>query len=220
MATTPKKTTSGSRSGGASTGKRTAGGKTKATARGGGRSGGRSARQRPIRREVTGGIFALLAILILVSYFPSDGWLMRWLPSFFKGLLGFGYYLVAPALALGAWILLTHRGRPVMLRTACALLVPFLFGALCHVLFCHLELRGIDGLLTTLWRSGIDTGFRRRPVGRCGSGLFHRPGQAGVCDCVHASASGPSDGSVPGDDFRPGADVAGAGAPGLQHGGL
>ncbi len=172
MATTPKKTTSGSRSGGASTGKRTAGGKTKATARGGGRSGGRSARQRPIRREVTGGIFALLAILILVSYFPSDGWLMRWLPSFFKGLLGFGYYLVAPALALGAWILLTHRGRPVMLRTACALLVPFLFGALCHVLFCRLELRGIDGLLTTLWRSGTTLDSGGVLSGAAGLGFF------------------------------------------------
>ena len=84
----------------------------------------------------------MLALLVLISYFTGDGLVMQVFPVLFKGLLGFGYYLMAPALAVSAWVLLNHRGRPVMLRTVCALLTPWIFGVLCHVLFCKLSLDG------------------------------------------------------------------------------
>ena len=158
MATTQKKTTSGSRGSTSRSGAAGSGGRS--GSRGGSRSGGgrnsaRSGRgKRPVRREVTGVAFLIAALCILISYFTEDGWLISLLPTFFKGMLGFGYYLLAPALAVGAWILLTHKGRPVALRTACTLLVPYLFGGLCHMLFCRQNFTSPDGLLGKLWESG------------------------------------------------------------------
>ena len=38
-------------------------------------------------------------------------------------------------------------------RTTCALLVPYLFGGLCHMLFCRQNLTA-DGLLPKLWETG------------------------------------------------------------------
>ena len=153
MATTPKKKTagggkSGSRSSSARSGARSGKGT-------GGRSSSRKApAKRPIRREVTGVVFLILALCVFFSYFNQDGWLIVLLPTVLKGLFGFGYFLVAPALAAASWILLTHKGRPVALRTASALLVPYLFGGVWHMLFCREDLSSPDGLLGKLWTTG------------------------------------------------------------------
>lgn len=153
MATTPKKKTagggkSGSRSSSARSGARSGKGT-------GSRSSSRKApAKRPIRREVTGVVFLILALCVFFSYFNQDGWLIVLLPTVLKGLFGFGYFLVAPALAAASWILLTHKGRPVALRTASALLVPYLFGGVWHMLFCRADLSGPDGLLGKLWTTG------------------------------------------------------------------
>ena len=153
MATTPKKKTagggkSGSRSSSARSGARSGKGT-------GSRSSSRKApAKRPIRREVTGVVFLILALCVFFSYFNQDGWLIVLLPSALKGLFGFGSFLVAPALAAASWILLTHKGRPVALRTASALLVPYLFGGVWHMLFCREDLSSPDGLLGKLWTTG------------------------------------------------------------------
>ena len=153
MATTPKKKTagggkSGSRSSSARSGARSGKGT-------GSRSSSRKApAKRPIRREVTGVVFLILALCVFFSYFNQDGWLIVLLPTVLKGLFGFGYFLMAPALAAASWILLTHKGRPVALRTASALLVPYLFGGVWHMLFCREDLSSPDGLLGKLWTTG------------------------------------------------------------------
>ena len=153
MATTPKKKTagggkSGSRSSSARSGARSGKGT-------GSRSSSRKApAKRPIRREVTGVVFLILALCVFFSYFNQDGWLIVLLPTALKGLFGFGYFLVAPALAAASWILLTHKGRPVALRTASALLVPYLFGGVWHMLFCREDLSSPDSLLGKLWTTG------------------------------------------------------------------
>ena len=153
MATTPKKKTagggkSGSRSSSARSGARSGKGT-------GSRSSSRKApAKRPIRREVTGVVFLILALCVFFSYFNQDGWLIVLLPTALKGLFGFGYFLMAPALAAASWILLTHKGRPVALRTASALLVPYLFGGVWHMLFCREDLSSPDSLLGKLWTTG------------------------------------------------------------------
>ena len=147
MATTRKKTTSNARSG---------------TKTGGSRSGTASRprtsaknAKRPIRREVGGMVMLLLALIVLVSCFTGDGWLINLIPRALKGLTGVGYYLTLPALWAAAWVLLTHRGRPVALRTACALLTPYLFGGICHMLFCKQDLSDAAKLFPTLWETGF-----------------------------------------------------------------
>lgn len=82
----------------------------------------------PIRREVSGGVCLLLALCVVVSYFQADAIVLNLLGDLLKGLTGYGYWLAAPALALAGVNLLAHRGRPVVLRTACALVTPVAAG--------------------------------------------------------------------------------------------
>ncbi|MDE7220095.1 MAG: DNA translocase FtsK, partial [Oscillospiraceae bacterium] len=151
MATTRKKTTSGARSG------------TKSSSRSSSsRSGASKSRstpaknnKRPIRREVWSIILLIAALIVLFSYFMGDGWLIDLLPKFCKGLFGMGYYLLVPALLAAAWALWTHRGRPVALRVFCALVTPYLFGGVCHMIFCTVNLTDAATLFPRLWETGF-----------------------------------------------------------------
>ena len=92
----------------------------------------------PIRREVGGGVCLLLALCVVVSYFQADAIVQNLLGKLLRGLMGYGYWLTAPALALAGVILMAHRGRPVALRTACALVMPVLLGAILHLSLIHI----------------------------------------------------------------------------------
>lgn len=112
--------------------------------------------KRPIRREVGGGVCLLLALCVLVSYFNVQAIVLNLIAKLLRGLFGYGYYLTAPALLLAGIILIGHRGRPVRLRTVCALLIPLLWGALGHTLFCRAAYTLSDsGFLKELWNAGI-----------------------------------------------------------------
>ena len=134
--TTKKKTTGSSRS--SSSGKRTA----------------KKSQKRPIRREVAGAIFLVLALCIAFSYFQSGAWLLDKPAQLCRSLFGWGYYLVAPALLLCSYILLFHRGRNVASCLTGALLMPVVFGAIMHIALCREEYAGMDGILKLLWTSG------------------------------------------------------------------
>ncbi len=161
MATTRKKTTSNARSG-----TKTGGSRSGTASRS--RASAKNAK-RPIRREVGGMVMLLLALIVLVSYFTGDGWLINLIPRACKGLFGVGYYLMVPALMAAAWVLIGHRGRPVALRTACALLTPYLFGGVCHMLFCKQDLSDAAKLFPTLW----ETGFTLESGGVLSGGTAH-----------------------------------------------
>ncbi len=143
MASTQKKTTAGGKKGSAA-------GKRSASA-----SSGKKTKKRPIRREVGGVICLLLALCTVVSYFQSEGWLIAFLPTLLKGLTGYGYYLWAFALCVAAYILLRHRGRPVLLRTVCTLLMPVMAGALGHLITCEIDFTSSVGIIPSMWKSGI-----------------------------------------------------------------
>ena len=147
MATTQKKSSSGTRS----TQKKT-GGSRAAPRSGGGRA---KSKQPPIRREVAAIVCLLRGMCVLVSNFSADGWLIARVPKTLKGLLGPGFFLTVPALLGVSWVQWTHRGRPVALRTACLLLVPYLCGGLWHILFCRQDLTEAATLFKTLWESGF-----------------------------------------------------------------
>ncbi|MBP3508213.1 DNA translocase FtsK [Oscillibacter sp.] len=125
----------------------------------GGSGSGRSQKpsqpqQRPIRREVWGVVLLVLTLCAAVSYFKVSAIFLDWFAALLKGLFGYGYWLAAPSMLLAALILLFHHGRPVRLRTACALLLPVLFGALGHILFCKEIFESSLGVLPKLWTSG------------------------------------------------------------------
>ncbi len=92
--------------------------------------------KRPIRREVGGVVCLILAMLFFIGYFDVDALFFRFICENVKGLLGYGYYLLPPALLWAALILLTHKGRPVILRVVSALLLPLIFGSFAHIVFC------------------------------------------------------------------------------------
>ena len=104
-----------------------------------------------VARLIGGIVCLLLALCVLVSYFQVDALLLTFIAKALRGLLGYGYYLAAPALLAAALIQLRHQGRPVILRTACTLLLPLLVGVLCHLLLCRTAYELGSGLLPRLW---------------------------------------------------------------------
>ena len=134
--TTKKKTTGSSRS--SSSGKRTA----------------KKNQKRPIRREVAGAILLVLALCLGFSYFQSGAWLLDQPAKLCRSLFGWGYYLVAPALLLGSYILLFHRGRNIASCLVGTALLPVVFGAIMHIALCKEKYVNMDGILKLLWTSG------------------------------------------------------------------
>ncbi|MDD3347300.1 DNA translocase FtsK [Oscillibacter sp.] len=108
----------------------------------------------PIRREVGGVALLILMLCVFVSYLQISALFIDWFAILLKGLFGYGYWLVGPALLLSSLILLFHHGRPVQLRVTCALLLPVLFGALGHMAFCKETYRSSVAILRDLWISG------------------------------------------------------------------
>ena len=90
---------------------------------------------KPIRREVGAVVCAFLGIFSLIGYFDVEALFIDVFCGFLKGLLGWGYFIFPISLLVSAYILATHRGRPVVLRVTCAMLLPLFIGAAAHMLF-------------------------------------------------------------------------------------
>ena len=146
MATTQKKPAAGK--------KQPAKGRSTGTSRSGG--GKAAQKKKPIRREVGGVICLLLALCTAVSYFQSQGWLIRLLPTLLMGLTGYGYYVWAAALLVAGFHLLRHKGRPIALRTVCTLLLPVMAGGLGHLMTCKLDFTSSVGIIPRMWDSGVE----------------------------------------------------------------
>ena len=114
-------------------------------------------KKRPIRREVGGCVCLLLSICVGVSYFQTGAIFIDWLRKVCCGLVGYGYYLVLPALLLCAYALIRHRGKSVTARVVCTLLLPVLIGAMIHIVtFDAADFKPSIEALRGLWGSGIE----------------------------------------------------------------
>ena len=112
-------------------------------------------KKRPIRREVGGVVCLVLALCIAFSYFQQGGWLLDQPAALFRGLVGYGYYTVAPVLLLVSYILLFHRGRNVTACVVGAAMLPLLLGAMLHLVLCKTDYNSVDGIAKLLWQSGL-----------------------------------------------------------------
>jgi len=108
---------------------------------------------RPFRREVWAVICLLLAIFTAFGLFKMEAILIDFICGLLKGLMGYGFWLMPAALLLASYILAFHRGRPVRLRLACALLLPVIAAALVHGMFAQI-LPWDAAIAKTLWDSG------------------------------------------------------------------
>ena len=120
----------------------------------GGRRTAKKNQKRPIRREVAGAVFFVLALCIAFSYFQSGAWLLDKPAQLCRSLFGWGYYLVAPAMLLCSYILFFHHGRNVASCLTGAVLMPVVLGAILHIALCKEEYAAMDGILKLLWTSG------------------------------------------------------------------
>ncbi|MGI5977808.1 MAG: DNA translocase FtsK [Candidatus Limivicinus sp.] len=89
----------------------------------------------PIRREVTAVVFLFLAVFLIISHYNSDGSFIVFFSKLVKGLVGWGFWVTVPAFIVVSFILGFHRGRPVIFRSLCALMVPLLVASIGHLFF-------------------------------------------------------------------------------------
>ena len=109
----------------------------------------------PIRREIAGGFFLFLGVFVVISFFNTDGKVIIFLSNFLKGLLGRGYYAVAPVCFLLAYTLIFHRGRPVTMRVISGLLVPILLAAIINLyIYIAPPTGGLQALVSDLFDMG------------------------------------------------------------------
>ncbi len=102
---------------------------------------------------ITGGIFALLGLFLGIGYINSDGAFIRLLCNLFKGLLGFGYYVMPPAFLLAACILAFSKKRSAIFRTVCVFLLPVFVGTVFQ-LIKGIDLSSTTGKINYLWEMG------------------------------------------------------------------
>ena len=111
-------------------------------------------RKNPRRREILAAVFFVLAIFSFIGFWNSDGVFIGFFINIIKGLVGAGYFALAPALLLCTIILTFHRGRPILYRTVCTLLLPISIGALVH-LFSNTPDYDISfAMIAALWTDG------------------------------------------------------------------
>jgi S-DNA-T family DNA segregation ATPase FtsK/SpoIIIE len=102
----------------------------------------------------------LLAFFAAFGYFNIHALFIDFFVGLLKGLLGYGFWLMPPALLLASYILAFHRGRPVRLRLCCALLLPMVLGCVLHLFLFQGQAVWSGALLGQLWASGrtLDSG--------------------------------------------------------------
>ena len=152
MASTQKKTTKTTKSGGKSSGKRT---QSKSTASARGRGKKPAPKTPSYHREIGGLVCLVLAFFGSFGYFGVRAAFIDLFCDLLRGLCGYGYYLVPPVLVLCAYILIFHRRRPVRLRLTCALLVPVLVGGIFHLILSGNRFTFGMSLVEQLWMSGL-----------------------------------------------------------------
>lgn len=150
------------------------------------KSGSRSAppAKKPIRREVGGVVFLILALFSGVGYFQSDAIFIHLFSNLLKGLFGYGFWVIPPAFLLTGLILLLHHGRPVRLRVACMLIAPVTIGVVLQILLCKQEFESAFGIVTALYKSGITLssgGVICGGIGYCFEQLFGVFASVTVC---------------------------------------
>lgn len=114
--------------------------------------------KKPFRREVGAVIFFFLTLFSFLGYFNIDALFINFFcKNVLKGILGYGYYIMPPAFLLCALFLMFHRGRPVVSRVICTLLLPIIFGAFLHLAASDVDAgfgEGFSNLIKTLYSSG------------------------------------------------------------------
>ena len=112
----------------------------------------------PAARTVRGLVWGILGIFLglfcTLGYFDVDAVLIAPVCGVFKGIVGYGYFFLPPALIAAGVILLLSRGRPVTGRVVCLLFAPSVLGALLHAILGGDLTGNIGEMIRTLYGTG------------------------------------------------------------------
>ena len=109
---------------------------------------------KPFRREAGAVVCLLLAFFSAFGYFDIHALFIDFFVGLLKGLFGYGFWLMPPALLVAAYVLAFHRGRPVRLRLCCTLLLPMVMGCILHLFLFREDLTWSWELFSQFWTSG------------------------------------------------------------------
>ena len=122
------------------------------------RSASGSARTKPAERSslptfvLISVLCIVLALLTMIGFFTSEGFVVIYFCAFIKGIMGYGFWLFPFALIWAAVLLLgKHRARAIPVA-----LLPILFGALLHLILADANLTsgGFVKAVSELYGSG------------------------------------------------------------------
>jgi len=117
--------------------------------------------KQPRRREIMAAVCFIVGVFSFIGYFDTEPIFIAFLTGFIRRLIGFGFYALPPALIMCAVILVFHKGRPVLLRTICTLLITVMTGSLVHIFFVNPDTYAFSfSMIGELWRDGatLDSG--------------------------------------------------------------
>ncbi|MBR4057374.1 MAG: DNA translocase FtsK [Oscillospiraceae bacterium] len=112
--------------------------------------------KKPIRREIGAVVCLFLGLFSVIGYFRVDAWFINFFSNFVKGLIGWGYWIFPPALLYCAYILASHKGKPVTLRLTATLLLPVTLGAIIQAFASKAQAlpQNAGEFIGTLYRTG------------------------------------------------------------------
>lgn len=108
----------------------------------------------PIRREIGAVICLFFGVISFFGCFNISAIFLDFFSDLTKGLLGWGYYILPLAFFVCSYILAFHRGRPVVMRVICTMLIPVVVGCLIHLVLCDLSFKFSFDMVLELWESG------------------------------------------------------------------
>ena len=108
----------------------------------------------PHRREIMAVVCFILGVFSFIGYFDAEPVFINFLTGFVYRLIGYGFYALPPALIMCSVVLAFHRGRPVLLRTICTLLLAVVTGAIVHLFRSSVEYEISFLMLGELWKNG------------------------------------------------------------------
>ncbi|MDD3164276.1 MAG: DNA translocase FtsK [Oscillospiraceae bacterium] len=108
----------------------------------------------PVARTVCAFSALFIGVVLLIAMLGSDALLLRGLRNLFRGLVGYGFYVLPFCLLLASVMLFLHRGKPVVLRVTSAMLLPVNIGAMLHILLTKTQIVWGFPMFGALYLSG------------------------------------------------------------------
>jgi len=109
----------------------------------------------PRRREIMAVVCFIIGVFSFIGYFDTEPVFIAFLTGFVRRLIGYGYYALPPALIMCSVVLAFHKGRPILLRTICTMMLTVVTGTLVHLLMVDENTYSFSfGMIGELWTSG------------------------------------------------------------------